>query len=207
MSTVNIVNTKNESVGEVELNDEVFNREVKEYILHEVVRMQRAAKRAGTACTKTRVDVRGGGRKPWRQKGTGRARAGTRSSPLWRGGGVAFGPKPRDYSFKVNRKVRQQAVAMALSARFQEGNLVVLDDFSMEQIKTKEFVKIMNVLDVDNGIIVTDNAPETLSKSSRNVNGYKVMTSEGLNVYDLLLHKKVILLQPVIESLEKRLMA
>ncbi|MCP4343574.1 MAG: 50S ribosomal protein L4 [Desulfobulbaceae bacterium] len=207
MSTVNIVNTKNESVGEVELNDDVFNREVKEYILHEVVRMQRAAKRAGTACTKTRVDVRGGGRKPWRQKGTGRARAGTRSSPLWRGGGVAFGPKPRDYSFKVNRKVRQQAVAMALSARFQEGNLVVLDDFSMEQIKTKEFVKIMNVLDVDNGIIVTDNAPETLSKSSRNVNGFKVISSEGLNVYDLLLHKKVILMQPVIESLEKRLMA
>ena len=207
MSTVNIVNTKNESVGEIELNDAVFNREVKEYILHEVVRMQRAAKRAGTACTKTRVDVRGGGRKPWKQKGTGRARAGTRSSPLWRGGGVAFGPKPRDYSFKVNRKVRQQAVAMALSARFQEGNLVVLDDFSMEQIKTKEFVKIMNVLDVDNGIIVTDNAPETLSKSSRNVNGFKVITSEGLNVYDLLLHKKVILMQPVIESLEKRLMA
>lgn len=207
MSTVNIVNTKNESVGEIELNDAVFNREVKEYILHEVVRMQRAAKRAGNACTKTRVDVRGGGRKPWRQKGTGRARAGTRSSPLWRGGGVAFGPKPRDYSFKVNRKVRQQAVAMALSARYQEGNLVVLDDFSMDQIKTKDFVKIMNVLDIDNGIIVTDNATENLTRSSRNVNGYKVMSSEGLNVYDLLLHKKVILLQPVIESLEKRLMA
>jgi large subunit ribosomal protein L4 len=207
MSTVNIVNTKNESVGEIELNDDVFNREVKEYILHEVVRMQRAARRAGNACTKTRVEVRGGGRKPWKQKGTGRARAGTNRSPLWRGGGVAFGPKPRDYSFKLNRKVRQQAVAMALSARFQEGNLVVLDDFSMDQIKTKDFVKIMNVLDVTNGIIVTDNAPEALAKSSRNVNGYKVISSEGLNVYDLLLHKKVILLQPVIESLEKRLMA
>jgi large subunit ribosomal protein L4 len=207
MSTVNIVNTKNESVGEIELNDAVFNREVKEYILHEVVRMQRAARRAGNACTKTRVEVRGGGRKPWKQKGTGRARAGTNRSPLWRGGGVAFGPKPRDYSFKLNRKVRQQAVAMALSARFQEGNLVVLDDFSMDQIKTKDFVKIMNVLDVTNGIIVTDNAPEALAKSSRNVNGYKVISSEGLNVYDLLLHKKVILLQPVIESLEKRLMA
>ncbi len=207
MSTVNIVNTKNESVGQIELNDAVFNREVKEYILHEVVRMQRAARRAGNACTKTRVEVSGGGRKPWKQKGTGRARAGTNRSPLWRGGGVAFGPKPRDYSFKVNRKVRQQAVAMALSARFQEGNLVVLDDFAMEQIKTKDFVQIMNILDVDNGIIVTDNAPETLTKSSRNVNGYKVMSSEGLNVYDLLLHKKVILLQPVIESLEKRLMA
>jgi large subunit ribosomal protein L4 len=207
MSTVNIVNTKNESVGQIELNDAVFNREVKEYILHEVVRMQRAARRAGNACTKTRVEVSGGGRKPWRQKGTGRARAGTNRSPLWRGGGVTFGPKPRDYSFKINRKVRQQAVSMALSARFQEGNLVVLDAFSMDQIKTKEFVQIMNVLDVDNGIIVTDNANENLSKSSRNVNGYKIMSSEGLNVYDLLLHKKVILLQPVIENLEKRLMA
>ncbi|MGB3226228.1 MAG: 50S ribosomal protein L4 [Desulforhopalus sp.] len=207
MSTVNIVNTKNESVGQIELNDAVFNREVKEYVLHEVVRMQRAAKRAGNACTKTRVEVSGGGRKPWRQKGTGRARAGTNRSPLWRGGGVTFGPKPRDYSFKLNRKVRQQAVSMALSARFQEGNLVVLDAFSLDQIKTKEFVQIMNVLDVDNGIIVTDNANENLTKSSRNVNGYKVMSSEGLNVYDLLLHKKVILLQPVIESLEKRLMA
>ena len=207
MSTVNIVNTKNESVGQIELNDAVFNREVKEYILHEVVRMQRAARRAGNACTKTRVEVSGGGRKPWRQKGTGRARAGTNRSPLWRGGGVTFGPKPRDYSFKINRKVRQQAVSMALSARFQEGNLVVPDAFSMDQIKTKEFVQIMNVLDVDNGIIVTDNANENLSKSSRNVNGYKIMSSEGLNVYDLLLHKKVILLQPVIENLEKRLMA
>lgn len=207
MSTVNIVNTKNESVGQIELNDAVFNREVKEYILHDVVRMQRAAKRAGNACTKTRVEVSGGGRKPWRQKGTGRARAGTNRSPLWRGGGVTFGPKPRDYSFKLNRKVRQQAVSMALSARFQEGNLVVLDAFSLDQIKTKEFVQIMNVLDVDNGIIVTDNASENLTKSSRNVNGYKIMSSEGLNVYDLLLHKKVILLQPVIESLEKRLMA
>ena len=207
MSTVNIVNTKNESVGQIELNDAVFNREVKEYILHDVVRMQRAAKRAGNACTKTRVEVSGGGRKPWRQKGTGRARAGTNRSPLWRGGGVTFGPKPRDYSFKLNRKVRQQAVSMALSARFQEGNLIILDSFSLDQIKTKEFVQVMNVLDVDNGIIVTDNANENLTKSSRNVNGYKIMSSEGLNVYDLLLHKKVILLQPVIESLEKRLMA
>jgi large subunit ribosomal protein L4 len=207
MSTVNIVNTKNERVGEIELNDVVFNREVKEYILHEVVRMQRAARRSGNASTKTRVEVRGGGRKPWRQKGTGRARAGTRNSPLWRGGGVAFGPKPRDYSFKVNRKVKRQAVAMALSARFQEGNLIVLDEFTLERIKTKDFIGVMDVLDVDNGLIVTDDATENLTKSSRNVNGYKVMSSEGLNVYDILLHKKVVLVQPVIESLEKRLMA
>lgn len=207
MSTVNIVNTKNEPVGEVELNDEVFNREVKEHILHEVVRMQRAAKRSGNASTKTRVEVRGGGRKPWRQKGTGRARAGTSNSPIWRGGGVVFGPKPRDYSFKVNRKVRKQAVSMALSARLSEGNLIVLDDFAMEKIKTKDFVSVMDVLEVDNGLIVMDDNTDNVTKSSRNVNGYKVMSSEGLNVYDILLHKKVILVQPVIESLEKRLMA
>ncbi len=207
MSTVNIVNINNEPVGEMVLNDEIFNREVKEHILHEVVRMQRAARRSGNACTKTRIEVSGGGRKPWRQKGTGRARSGSRTSPVWRGGGVAFGPKPRDYSFKLNRKVRQQAVAMAISARFQEGNLIVMDDFSMERIKTKDFVGVMNVLDVGNGLIVTDNATENLTKSSSNVNGYKVLSSEGLNVYDILLHKKLILIQPVIESLEKRLMA
>lgn len=207
MSTVNIVNTKNESVGEIELSDAIFNREVKEYILHEVVRMQRAARRSGTACTKTRVEVRGGGRKPWRQKGTGRARAGTRTSPIWRGGGVTFGPKPRDYSFKVNRKVKKQAVAMALSARLQEGNLIVVDDFSMDRIKTKDFVGVMDTLEVENGLIITDDAAENLTKSSRNVYGYKVLSSEGVNVYDILLHKKVILVQPVIESLEKRLTA
>ncbi len=207
MSTINIVNTKNESVGEIELNDEVFNREVKEHVLHEVVRMQRAGRRAGNACTKTRVEVSGGGRKPWRQKGTGRARSGSNTSPLWRGGGVAFGPKPRDYSFKLNRKVKQQAVAMAVSARFQEGNLIVINEFTLERIKTKDFVGVMDVLDVANGLIVTDSASENLTKSSSNVHGYKVLSSDGLNVYDILLHKKLILVQPVIESLEKRLMA
>ena len=205
MSTVKIVNTRNESVGEIELRDDLFNRKVKEYILHDVVRMQRAARRGGNACTKTRVEVRGGGAKPWRQKGTGRARAGTRTSPVWRGGGVAFGPKPRDYSFKLNRKVKKQAISMAMSARLQEGNLIVIDQFSMDVIKTKDFVGIMRVLDVENALIVADNGNEELNKSSRNVNGYKVLPAEGLNVYDILLHKKLILVQPVIDSLEKRL--
>ncbi len=205
MSTVKIVNTKNESVGEVELRDDVFNREVKEHILHEVVRMQRAARRSGNACTKTRVEVRGGGAKPWRQKGTGRARAGTRTSPIWRGGGVAFGPKPRDYGFKLNRKVKKQAVAMAISARFQEGNLIVLDDFTLERIKTRDFVEVMGALEVDNALIVAGSENDNLTKSSRNVNGYKVLPAEGVNVYDILLHKKLILVQPTIESLEKRL--
>jgi len=205
MSTVEVKNVKNEKVGEVELNDLIFNREVKKYVLHDVVRSQRAAKRAGTASTKTRADVRGSSAKPWRQKGTGRARAGTRKSPIWRGGGVAFGPKPRDFSFKLNRKVKQQAVSMALSARFQEGNLVVIDDFSMEAIKTRDFVNVMQVLELNNALIIVDSDNETLSKSSRNVPGYKVMKSEGLNVYDILLHEKLVLLQPAIENLEERL--
>ena len=207
MSTVNIVNTSNESVGEIELNDAVFNREVKIHVLHEVVRKQRAAKRSGNACTKSRIEVRGGGRKPWRQKGTGRARSGSNTSPVWRGGGVAFGPKPRSYDFKVNRKVRQQAVAMALSARFQEGNLVVMDDFQMSQIKTKDFVGIMSGLEIQNGLIIMDEGADNLQKSSRNVHGYKVMSSEGLNVYDILLHKKIVLIKPVIENIEKRVLA
>lgn len=207
MSTVSVVNTKNERVGEIELNDDVFNLEVKEYLLHDVVRMQRAARRAGTACTKTRVEVSGSGAKPWRQKGTGRARAGSRRSPLWRGGGVIFGPKPRDYSFKLNRKVKKQALAMAMSARLQEGNLIVLDDFTMETIKTKDFVNVMNVLNVENCLIVADGGTENLHKSARNVNGFKVLPTDGLNVYDILLHKKLVLVQPVIENLEKRLMA
>jgi large subunit ribosomal protein L4 len=207
MSTVNVMNTKNENVGQVELNDDVFNLAVKEYILHDVVRMQRAARRSGNASTKTRVEVRGGGAKPWRQKGTGRARAGTRNSPIWRGGGVTFGPKPRSYSFKLNKKVKKQAVAMAMSARLQEENLIVLDDFAMDAIKTKDFVGVMKALDVENGLIVIDGDVENLKLSSRNVVGFKVLPSEGLNVYDILLHKKLVLVKPVIETLEKRLMS
>jgi large subunit ribosomal protein L4 len=207
MSTVEVKNIKNEKVGEIELNDQIFNLEVKGYLLHDVVRMQRAAKRAGTACTKSRSEVRGSGAKPWRQKGTGRARAGSRRSPIWRGGGVAFGPKPRDYSFKLNRKVKKQAVAMAMSARLQEGNLIVLDDFTMDQIKTRDFVSVMNTLDLDTALIVTEETNENLTKSSRNVNGFKVLNPEGLNVYDILLHNKLVLLQPALTSLEERFSA
>lgn len=207
MSTVDIVNTKNEKVGEIELSEKVFDLDVKEHLLHDVVRQQRAAKRAGNACTKTRVEVRGGGAKPWRQKGTGRARAGTNNSPLWRGGGVTFGPKPRDYSFKLNRKVRKQALAMAMSARLQEGNLVIVDEFDMDAIKTKNFVSVMNGFDFENCLVITDGSNENLNKSARNVNGFKVLSTEGLNVYDILLHKKLMLVKPAVASLEKRLMA
>jgi large subunit ribosomal protein L4 len=207
MSTVDIVNTKNEKVGEIELSAKVFDLDIKEHLLHDVVRQQRAAKRAGNACTKTRVEVRGGGAKPWRQKGTGRARAGTNNSPIWRGGGVTFGPKPRDYSFKLNRKVRKQAIAMAISARLQEGNLVVVDEFIMDAIKTKDFVNIMKGFEFENCLLITEGKNDNLNKSARNVNGFKVMSSEGLNVYDILLHKKLMLVKPAVESIEKRLEA
>ncbi len=207
MSTVDLLNTSNEKVGQIELNADVFDVKVKEHLLHDVVRMQRAAKRSGNSCTKTRTEVRGGGAKPWRQKGTGRARAGTRNSPLWRGGGVTFGPKPRDYSFKLNRKVKKQALAMAMSARLQEGNLVVVDDFVMDAIKTKDFVGIMKGFDFENCLIITEQSNENVNKSSRNANGFKVLTVDGVNVYDILLHKKLMLVKPAVESLEKRLTA
>jgi large subunit ribosomal protein L4 len=207
MSIVNIYNTKNEKVGEIGLNPQIFNVEVKEHLLHDVVRMQLAGRRGGNACTKTRVEVSGGGAKPWRQKGTGRARSGSKRSPVWRGGGVAFGPKPRDYTFKLNRKVKKQALSMAMSARLQEGNLVILDAFQMDVIKTKEFMNVMNLLQLDNCIIITNDNIDNLHKSSRNANGYKVISVDGLNVYDILLHKKLVLVQPVIDSLEKRLMS
>lgn len=207
MTTVTVYNTNKEKVGELDLNDSVFDLEVKEHLLHDVVRLQRAAKRAGTACTKTRVEVSGGGAKPWKQKGTGRARAGSRRNPVWRGGGVAFGPKPRDYSFKLNRKVRKQALAMAMTARLQEGNLMVLDAFNMDAIKTKDFVTVMKNLEVENGLIVLTGENENLLKSSRNVHGFKVLPADGVNVYDILLHRKLVLLQPAVEYLEKRCLA
>jgi len=202
-----VLNIKNEKVGEIELNENVFDLAVKEHLLHDVVKMQLAGRRAGTACTKTRIEVSGGGKKPWRQKGTGRARSGSNTSPVWRGGGVSFGPKPRDFSIKLNRKVKKQALAMAMSARNQEGNLIILDDFTLDAIKTKEFVNVMKVLDIENGLIITENLNDNVNRSSRNVQGFKVLSTAGVNVYDILLHKKLILVKPAIDDLEKRVIA
>ena len=207
MAVATIVNTQNDKVGEIELNDSLFGVEVKPHVLHNIVRMQMAKKRAGTACTKTRAEVRGSSAKPYRQKGTGRARAGNRRSPVWRGGGTVFGPKPRSYSFKLPKKVRKLGVRMALSARMAEERLCILDDFKMDTIKTKDFVSVMNTLNVDNALIVIPSNDDTLERSSRNVPGYKVMPSAGLNVYDILLHKNVILLQSTIDQLEERLLS
>jgi len=207
MAVTEIYNVDNVKVGDLELNDNLFAVPVNPHIIHEIVRMQRAARRAGTACTKTRNEVRGGGKKPWKQKGTGRARAGSTTSPLWRGGGVAFGPKPRDYSFKLPKKVKKLGIRMALSSRFSDKLVLVLDNFKIDEIKTKRFIGVMNALKIENALIVVPERDDHLERSSRNVQGFKVIPTAGLNVYDILLHKHIVLLQPCIGQLEERLLS
>jgi large subunit ribosomal protein L4 len=206
MAVCDVLNTQAEKVGEIDLNDELFAVEVKTGILHEVVCMQRANRRSGNACTKTRGEVSGGGAKPWRQKGTGRARAGSRTSPLWRGGGTTFGPKPRDYSYSLPKKVKRLALKMALSARNQEGNLVVIDTLELPEIKTKEFVRVMNNFKFDNCLVITREPDDTVYLSARNAVGFKVLPVAGLNVYDILKYSKLMLAQSSLAKLEERLM-
>jgi len=207
MALQDVYNMDGAKVSEVDLADEIYNVPVKQHILHEVVTMQLAGRRAGTASTKGRSDVRGGGQKPYRQKGTGRARAGTRSSPLWRGGGVVFGPKPRNFSYKVPKKVRVQALKMALTAKLQENALIVVDKLDLEGVKTKRFVEVMGALKTKDALIVADRKLENLELSSRNVSDVKVVRSEGLNVYDILKFKHLILLEPSVKQLEGRLLS
>lgn len=206
MAVCDIVDTSANKVGDIELKDDLFGVEVQPGILHEVVRMQRANRRQGTASTKTRGEVRGSGAKPWRQKGTGRARAGSRKSPVWRGGGTVFGPKPRDYSYKLTKKMKRLALKMALSARMSEGNLVILNEFNMPEIKTKEFVNVMGNFDFDNCLVVTDKDDTNVKLSARNAVGYKVLPPAGLNVYDILKYPKLMLVQSTLAQIEERLM-
>jgi len=207
MAVCDVLNTRAEKVGEIELNDLLFGVEVNTGILHEVVCMQRANRRSGNACTKTRGEVSGGGAKPWRQKGTGRARSGSRTSPLWRGGGTVFGPKPRDYSYTMPKKVKRLALKMAMSARHQEGNLVVIDSFELPEIKTKDFVGIMKNFQFDNCLIVTGDVDDKMLLSARNVVGFTVLPVAGLNVYDILKHSKLMLVQSSLAKIEERLVA
>lgn len=207
MSLCDVKNISNQKVGEIDLNDALFGVEVQTGILHDVVCMQLANRRQGTASTKTKGDVSGGGAKPWKQKGTGRARSGSSRSPLWRGGGITFGPRPRDYSYKLPKKVRRLALKMALTARNIEGNLVVIDEFNLTEIKTKDFVNVMNRFGFDNCLVVTGEADDVLLKSSKNAVGFKVIPVMGLNVYDVLKYNKLMLVQSAIEHIEKKVQA
>jgi large subunit ribosomal protein L4 len=187
--------------GEIELNDSVFGIEPNTHVLHEAVVMQRASMRQGTHAVKNRSEVRGGGRKPWRQKGTGRARQGSIRSPQWVGGGTVFGPTPRSYSYKLPKKVRRLALKSALSSKVQEENLVVLENIAIDAPKTKEVIKMLGALNVnEKALIVTADTDENVIRSANNLQGVKVLTVTEVNVLDLLTHDKLILTKDAAEK-------
>ena len=206
MAVVNVINSKAQKVSQIDLVDAIFNIPVNGSVLHEVVTMQLASRRSGSASVKHRSDVKGSGRKLFRQKGTGRARRGDIKSPLLRGGGSTFGPDPRSYAYKVPKKVRRLALKMALSSKLKQENLVVVDEFGLDTIKTREFVKVINALNTKNALIITEKKNETLELSARNVPNIKVLRVEGLNVYDILKYENVVLLESSIKSIEGRLL-
>jgi large subunit ribosomal protein L4 len=207
MATVNVINNKGEKVSQVDLADDLFSVEIKPCVMHEVVTMQLASRRAGSASVKHRSEIRGSQRKLFRQKGTGRARRGNIKSPLLRGGGVVFGPDPKSYGYNVPKKVKKLALKMALSAKLKENELVVIDRFGLERIKTKDLVSVLAALDVNSALIVTDEPDDMLERSSRNVSGVKVLKVEGLNVYDMLKHTYLILVESSIKGIEGRLLS
>lgn len=207
MAVVDVLNVTGDKVSQVELADDVFNVAVKGSILHDVVKMQLANRRAGTACVKNRSDISGSTKKLYRQKGTGNARPGSIKSPLRRGGGVTFGPHPKNWGYKLPKKVRRLALKMALSSRLAAEDLMVINTFGLEEIKTKVMVNILSTLKVDNALIVTDAEDIKLELSARNIEGVKVIKTEGLNVYDILKYKKLLLLESSIKGIEGRLSA
>jgi len=207
MAVVDVFNTQGKKVSEVKLEDTIYQVPVKTDVLHDVVKMQLACRRYGTASVKRRSDVEGSGRKLYRQKGTGRARRGDVKSPLLRGGGVVFGPKPKSYRYKVPKKVKRLALKMALSSKLNEQQLIVLDQFKLDRIKTKDFMNVIKALDVQKALVVTEGADEHLEKSSRNIPDIKVLRSEGLNVYDILKYKNLVLLEAAIKQIEERLLS
>ena len=207
MPVLDVQNLKGEQISKVELTDEVFSVPVKASVLHEVVTMQLSNRRSGTAAVKHRSDVRGSGRKLFRQKGTGRARRGDIKSPLLRGGGVVFGPDGRNYKYQVPKKVRKLALKMALSSKLLENELVVVDQFELDEIKTKAFVSALENLNISSALIVTEKRNDNLELSSRNVSDVKVLRSEGLNVYDILKYRTLVLLEPAVKNIEGRLLA
>jgi large subunit ribosomal protein L4 len=206
MPIVAVYDITGEKTGEMELNDSVFGVDVNESVLHQTVLMQLASQRLGTASTKTRGFVRGGGRKPWKQKGTGRARSGSIRSPLWVGGGTTFGPQPRSYAFRMPRKQRRLAIKSALTAKLQDGELIVLDSINFEVPKTKSILKLMSDFNVAEKkvLIVTAEMLENVEKSARNITGVKAIpAANSLNVYDLLYHDKVFVTKEAITRIEE----
>ena len=205
MAQVTVFDQDKKQAGSVTLSPEIFEVPVRAEILNLVVRSIRASWRAGTHQTLTRSMMKGGGAKPWRQKGTGRARSGSNISPVWTGGAVTFGPQPRDYSFKVNKKVRRLALKMALSSRLAGESLMVVKDIALPEAKTKHFAKVRNALGLEKALVVVPTEAHSLMLAGRNIPGVTVLAPEQLNVYDVLNHKQLVLLEGVIESVTARL--
>ena len=205
MPKVDLYNMAGNVTGEIDLNDWVFGCEVNEAVLHQAVVMQLNNQRQGNAATKTRGMVRGGGRKPWKQKGTGRARAGTIRSPLWVGGGTVFGPHPRNYSFSMPRKVRRLAIRSALTSKVNAGELLVVDSIEFQEMKTKNVVNMLGNFKLNDvkALIITAERDEKVDMSSRNIPGVKAIASSGLNVYDILNHQRVIVTQDAVAKIEE----
>jgi len=203
MAKVAVFNMQGKQVEELELNDEIFGVEVNEHLLHRAVVAQLANKRQGTQSALTRAEVRGGGRKPWRQKGTGRARQGSTRSPQWTGGGVVFAPKPRDYSMKMNKKEKRIALKSALTSKVADQKFIVLDELSFNEIKTKNMVAVLENLKVQKALVVIEGENKNVVLSTRNIEGVKTASTNTINVYDLLKYDTCIVTKSTVAAIEE----
>ncbi|NLD18372.1 MAG: 50S ribosomal protein L4 [Tissierellia bacterium] len=204
MPKINMINMKGESAGEIELNPEIFDVEINEHAVYTVVKNLLANRRQGTHSAKTRAEVRGGGRKPWRQKGTGRARQGSIRSPQWKGGGVVFAPKPRDYSYTTPKKIRRLALKSVLTSKVQEKELIILDSLTLESPKTKDMVNILNTIQADKKALIVINGPdENIIKSARNIPTVMTTNANTLNVYDILKYNSLIITKDALDEIEE----
>ena len=203
MAKVSVYNIEGKVVGDMELNDAVFGVEVNTHLVHQAVVLQLANKRQGTQSAKTRSEVSGGGRKPWRQKGTGHARQGSTRSPQWTGGGIVFAPKPRDYSFKMNKKEKNLALKSVLTTKVAENKFIVVDELSFDEIKTKNMVNVLKNLEVKKALVVTDDDNKNVTLSSRNIPGVKTAFTNTINVYDILKYDKMVVAKDVISKIEE----
>lgn len=203
MATVAVYNTEGKEVDKLELNDAVFGVEVNDHLVHKAVVSHLANKRQGTQSAKTRSEVRGGGRKPWRQKGTGHARQGSIRAPQWTGGGVVFAPKPRDYSVKMNKKEKANAICSALTSRVNEEKFIVLDEFKLDEIKTKKFVEVLNNLELAKALVITKDNDQNLVLSARNVPDVKTTLTNSINVYDILKYDTVVITKDAVAAIEE----
>lgn len=203
MANVSVFNMEGKEVGQIELNDSIFAVEVNEHLVHMAVVAQLANKRQGTQSAKTRSEVSGGGKKPWRQKGTGHARQGSTRSPQWTGGGVVFAPKPRDYSFKMNRKEKALAIKSALTSRVNEKKIFVLDELNFDEIKTKKMVNVLNGLNVNKALVVLGEKNENVQASAKNIPTVRTALSSTISVYDLLKYDNLVITKDAIAKIEE----